>query len=114
MNPVQVWVQILTWVTCPTRVTSITWRAGTRCCMQSCCANGIGTAALDPAGVYAGASVTLLIDPAIIMDHTLGPSFNCWEGEACICFNEKTVLVNICHFDYYLLYYLILLCLQFS
>ena len=75
---------VLTWVTCPTWVTSVARGTGTSGSMQACSADGIDTAALNPAGVNAGAGVTLLVDSAVVMGDTLRSGLNCGKDKRII------------------------------
>jgi hypothetical protein len=44
--------------------------------MQTCGADGVDAAGLDPAGVDAGARVALLGGAAVVMRYTLGTGFD--------------------------------------
>ncbi len=70
---------VLTWVAGPTRVAGVTRRASTGGSMQSCGADGVDAAALNPACVDARSGVALLVDAAVIVNHALGPGFHCGQ-----------------------------------
>jgi len=83
------------WVAGPTRVAGVTRRASTGGSMQSCSADGVDAAALNPACVDARSGVALLVDAAVIVNHALGPGFH-FQAFSIVA-NRETFWADTCN-----------------